>query len=431
MSFQTGHCYSYYTATVNFEVNYPRLEGMIKADVCVIGAGFTGLSTAIELAERGYKVVVIESKRVGWGASGRNGGQLIGGFSGADEIVKRLGPDVADMVWDMRWAGNDIVRQRIEKYKINCDFKAGHLEVASKPRHIAALEARLAAHERRNFSHKYRMVTRDEIRHVLGTDAYIGGLINMGSGHLHPLNLCLGEARAAENMGVMIFEHTPALDIIPGEKAKVIVKSGVVEADFVVLAGNAYHRLSPQLPRLNGILFPVGSFMLATEPLSEELAGQINPLDLAVCDQNFLVDYFRLSADRRLLFGGRCNFGVKQLQPQRIRTVLGPRMLKIYPQLADVRIDFEWGGNIGVTLNKVPQLGRLAPNVFYAQGYSGHGVNFSHLAGNIMADAVAGTMERLDIFERIKPVQLYMPSWVGDKIIAMGAIYYGLRDRMG
>lgn len=429
MSFQTGHCYSYYTATVNFEVNYPRLEGMIKADVCIIGAGFTGLSTAIELAERGYKVVVIEGKRVGWGASGRNGGQLIGGFSGADEIVKRLGSDVVDMIWDMGWAGNDIVRQRIDKYKIDCDLKYGHLEVAVKPRHVAALEASLAEYERRNFPHKFRMVTEQEIRHVLGTDAYIGGLINMGSGHLHPLNLCLGEAKAAENLGVMIFEHTPALDIISGEKAKVIVKSGIVEADFVVLAGNAYHRLGPLFPQLNGVLFPVGSFMMATEPLSEEIAARINPLDLAVCDRNFLVDYFRLSADRRLLFGGRCNFDVKKTD--RIRATLVPRMLKIYPQLADIRIDFEWSGNIGVTLNKVPQLGRLAPNVFYAQGYSGHGVNFSHLAGHIMADAIAGVMERLDIFERIKPVRLPVSPWVGDKISALGMIYYALRDRMG
>jgi len=249
--------------------------------------------------------------------------------------------------------------------------------------------------------------------------------MNMGNGHLHPLNLCIGEARAAAAQGAVISEHSPVLRIDHGSKATVVTERGSVTAEAVVLAGNAYQFLEP---RLRGHLLPVNSFIIATEPLSEEQVASINPRDLAVCDPNYVLEYFRLSADKRLLFGGRCNYSGSD--PQRIKTMLRPKMQRIYPQLANVKIDYAWGGTIGVTANRVPQLGKLAGNVFYAQGYSGHGVNVTHLAGEIMADAVGGTMERMDIFSSIRPIVIPGAHILANPLVSLGMFYFQLRDKL-
>ena len=298
-----------------------------------------------------------------------------------------------ELLWNMRWAGHEIIRERVEKYAIQCDLKSGYLDVAIKDRHLRDLLAEQERLEEHGFPFKVKMLSKEETQQTIGTSAYIGALMNMGNGHLHPLNLCVGEARAAVSQGATIYEKSLVLNIEKGSRPKVVTEQGSVTADFVVLAGNAYHALER---KLRGIMFPVNSFITATEPLSEDLIAIINPLDLAVCDPNFILEYFRLSADKRLLFGGRCNyFGT---DPEIIKQQLRPRMLKIYPQLADTKLDFAWGGTIGVPINRVPQIGRVAPNVFYCQGYSGHGVNVTHLAGQIMADAVCGTLERFDLF---------------------------------
>lgn len=419
------HTGSYYAATLNQPTKYPSLKGEQSADVCVIGAGFTGVSTALHLAERGYNVHVVEANRVGWGASGRNGGQMIGGISGESTLASSFGKNIDQLVWDMRWAGHEIIRERVATYGIQCDLKTGYLDVAIKKRHLDSFEKDLDALEKFDFPHEFRMLSKAETADTIGTDAYIGALLNMGNGHVHPLNLCIGEALAAESVGATFYEQSPVLNIEHGNKPKVITTYGSVSADFVVLAGNAYHFLEPTL---RGILFPVHSFILATEPLPEDLVKFVNPKDLAVCDPNFVLEYFRLSADKRLLFGGRCNYSGSD--PQVIRRNLLPRMLKIYPELNDVKIDYAWGGTIGVTVNRVPQLGRLSPNIFYSQGYSGHGVNVTHLAGQIMADAVAGTLERFDLFANIKPVRIPGAYTFGKQMVALGMFYYQLKDRL-
>lgn len=419
------HTGSYYAATLNQPTNYPSLKGEQIADVCVIGAGFTGVSTALHLAERGYNVHVVEANRVGWGASGRNGGQMIGGISGESTLASSLGKNIEQLVWDMRWAGHEIIRERVATYGIQCDLKTGYLDVAIKKRHLDSFKKDLDALEKFDFPHEFRMLSKAETADTIGTDAYIGALLNMGNGHVHPLNLCIGEALAAESVGATFYEQSPVLNIEHGNKPKVITTYGSVSADFVVLAGNAYHFLER---KLRGILFPVHSFILATEPLPEDLVEFVNPKDLAVCDPNFVLEYFRLSADKRLLFGGRCNYSGSD--PKVIRRNLLPRMLKIYPELTDVKIDYAWGGTIGVTVNRVPQLGRLSPNIFYSQGYSGHGVNVTHLAGQIMADAVAGTFERFDLFANIKPVRIPGAYTFGKQMVALGMFYYQLKDRL-
>jgi glycine/D-amino acid oxidase-like deaminating enzyme len=420
-----SHTGSYYAATVNHRTDYAPLAGDERADVCVIGAGFSGISTALHLAERGYDVRVVEANCIGWGASGRNGGEIIGGIAGESKMASRLGIEGEKILWEMRWAGHDIIRERIETYDIDCDLKWGYLEVAIKPRHLRDQQQESEALEKHGFPYEYRHLSRDEVAANIGTDVYIGGLLNMGNGHLHPLNLCIGEASAAIELGATIHEQSPVLKIEHGKRPRVVTGQGSVSADAVVLAGNAYHFLEPGL---RGHLFPVNSFVIVTEPLSAEQVAEINPGDLAVCDPNFVLEYFRLTADKRLLFGGRFRYFGEETGT--IRKFMTPKLHRIYPQLCAARIDYTWGGTIGVTVNRVPQLGHLSDNVFYMQGYSGHGVNVTHLAGQVMADALAGTMERFDVFAGVKPVLVPGAHVFRKPMVELGMLYHQIKDRL-
>ncbi len=419
------HPSSYYAATANDHTAYEPLRGDVSADVCVIGAGFTGIATALSLAERGFDVRVLEANRVGWGASGRNGGQMIAGISGEANILRHLGSDFEDTLWELRWAGHEIIRSRVQKYDIECDLKSGYLDVAIKPRHLREFEADAARLEKHAFPHEYRMLSAAETRDTLGTKAYIGGLLNMGNGHLHPLNLCKGEARAAVASGATIHEASRVTGIVNGSKARVVTDSGSVTANFVVLAGNAYHAVHRALRR---VMVPVCSFIVASKPLPPETVARINPRDLAVCDPNFVLNYFRLSADKRLLFGARLNYFGED--PAVIARRQRHNIRRLYPELADIDIDFAWGGRIGVPYHRTPVMGRLAPNVFYSQGYSGHGVNVTHVAGQLLAEAVAGTAERFDALASIKPLPIPGAHWFSKPIVSLAVLYYQLRDRL-
>ena len=420
------HTRSYYAATANEVSDYPVLEGRQSADICIVGAGFTGVATALTLVERGFSVALIEANRVGWGASGRNGGQLINGISGLEKIRKKHGDGIADMLWDIRWRGNDIVYERVEKYAIQCDLKSGFVQTALKSRHLADLEELAAQRQRHNFPYKYEIWDKEKTQAMLGSSAYIGGFACYRDGHLHPLNLCNGEAKAAHALGVQIYEQSPVTAIEHGNRPKVKTATGVVEADAVVLAGNAYSTLESK--HLSNLVFPAGSYIIATEPLSEKVVNEINPRDLAVCDLNEVVDYFRLSADKRLLYGGACNYSGRE--PKSIKSYIRPRMLKIYPQLEDVRIEYEWGELIGIVLNRTPAVGRINKNVYYCQGYSGHGLNATHIMGEIVADAIAGTMEKFDLFADMKHFRMPGSQWMGNQIIALGMLYYRLKDML-
>jgi gamma-glutamylputrescine oxidase len=420
------HTSSYYAATRSISTDYPALRGDIEADVCICGGGFSGIATALTLAERGYSVVVLEQNKVSWGASGRNGGQIIAGFSGQGLMRKRLGEEVTDTLWDIGYRGNDIIRQRVARYDIDCDLKWGYVDVAIKPRHLRANEEDFTELQRRGWGDEARMLDRQGMREVTATDAYIGGLINMRNGHLHPLNLCLGEAQAATSLGAQIFEYSEVLAVQHGDKPVVKTAHGQVTASTVVLAGNAYQRLETQ--RLSGLVFPAGSFIIATEPLTDAEIAEINPQDWAFCDPNYVLDYFRLSADKRLLFGGRCNYSGRI--PASIKASIQPRMLKIFPQLKGKRIDFEWGGIIGIVVNRVPLIGRLEKNVYTAWGYSGHGVNMTHATGEIIADAIGGTMEKIDLFEKIKHQRIPFGQALGSQMVALGMMYFRLLDLM-
>jgi glycine/D-amino acid oxidase-like deaminating enzyme len=420
------HTGSYYAASVNEVTDYPELEGAKSVDICVIGAGFTGVATALTLAERGFSVALVEANRIGWGASGRNGGQVINGISGLARIRKKYGSGIDDMLWDLKWRGNDIIYERVEKYGIECDLKGGFLEVAPKPKQVAYLDEYAKERERHNFPHRYEIWDREKTCAMLGTDAFHGGFICYRDGHLHPLNLCIGEARAASDLGVQIFEQSPVVGIEHGERPKVKTANGFVQADTVVLAGNAYSQLEPKY--LSNLVFPAGSYIIGTEPLSEDVVNRVNPMDVAVCDVNEVVDYYRLSGDKRMLFGGACNYSGRD--PVSIKSYILPRMLKIYPDLKDIRIEFEWGGKIGIVLNRIPAVGRINKNVYYCQGYSGHGVCATHVMGEVMADAIGGTMERYDLFAGMKHFRLPGSQWVGNQIVALGMLYYKMKDKL-
>lgn len=420
------HTGSYYAASANEQTEFPALEGEHSVDVCIVGGGFTGVATALTLSERGYKVAVVEANRVGWGASGRNGGQLINGVGGLSKIEKQHGGSVSDLVWEMRWRGNEIIRERVAKYGIDCDLKDGYVEVALKPSQIEYIDEAAEELEKRNFPYRYEVWDKAQTREKLGTNAFHGGFASFRDGHVHPLNLCLGEARAAESLGTQFFEQSPVTGIEHGARPTVMAASGSITADSVLLAGNAYSRLEPKY--LSNLVFPAGSYIIATEPLPDDVATEINQDDVAVCDLNEVVDYYRLSADKRLLYGGACNYSGRD--PSSIKAYIRPRMLKVYPRLKDVRIDYEWGGKIGIVLNRAVTVGRINDNVFYCQGYSGHGVTGTHLMGEIMADAISGTMERFDLFAGIRHFRMPGSHWFGNQIIALGMLFYKLKDRL-
>ncbi len=419
------HTRSYYAASRKLKIEYPSLAGEHRCDVAVVGAGFTGVSTALYLAERGYDVALVESNRIGWGASGRNGGQLIDGFTNVEKFQKRSGQQAeADMVRQMGLECRDIVVQRIEQYSIDCDLKLGFLDVAANTKEQQGLVDYLQDHQKHNYPHEARLISRDELSEFIDSDSYISGLTNDGNGHLQPLDLCIGEAQAANELGTTIFEQTRVTRILHGRKPVVETESGKIFADKVVLAGNAYLRETE--PKLQSTVIPAGSYIIATEPLGEDRAAKLTPADVAFCEQCIALNYFRLSSDKRLLFGGMCNYSGRV--PKSITASLRPRMLNVFPQLEDVGIEYEWGGNIAISVNRCPQFGRIEDNTYYVQGYSGHGIAPTHLAGKMLADIICGDSEQFDVFSKVRHVWLPGGKWFASPAVALGMAYYRLKE---
>lgn len=424
MAETSEHTASYYAATTHTQTDYPSLQGDHTVDVVVVGAGFTGLSTGLHLAERGYKVAIVEAGRVGWGASGRNGGQLIDGMVETDKIEKRLGLQAANLAHQMGVECRDIVLRIIEQYQINCDLKFGFLDLALNQGDVDYFHSEIARKQRLNYPHKMSFVPQEEMRSVIGSDRYIAGLVNEANGHLHPLNLCIGEARAAESLGVRIFEQSRVNKIRHGENPRVETDRGTINASKVVLAGNAY--LGSAERKVSSAVIPAGTYMIATEPVSDDMASEILPKDMACCDQRVGLDYFRLSADNRMLFGGLCNYSGRV--PKSISATLRPNMVRAFPQLKNAKIDYEWGGNIAISMNRIPQFGRIKGNTYYAQGYSGHGVAPTHMAGQVMADVISGDSERFDVFAKVHHWRLPGGKLFANPALALGMLYFRLKE---
>lgn len=423
-----GHTDSYYAASANPAPVYPPLEGQVEADVCVIGAGYTGLSSALHLAERGYRVVVLEAERIGWGASGRNGGHVgVGQRRGQDDLEKLLGADTARQLWDMSVEAVQLVEELITRHGIQCDLKRGIMHLAAKRSHNRELQEEVELLRERYGYEQIRYAEEDEARSLVGSERYFGAQVDSGSLHLHPLNYALGLADAAAAAGVQFFEHSRVTDYKGGSPCTVNTGKGQVKAKNVVLACNGY--LGGLEPRMAGKIMPINNFVLATEPLPDEVARELIANDHALQDTLFVIDYWKLSGDNRLIFGGGENYTARF--PQNIRHFVRKYMLQVYPQLADTQIEFGWGGTLAITMNRMPHLGRLEPNVFYSQGYSGHGVPTATLAGKLIAEVVAGTEERFDIL-----AQIPTPSFPGGTLLrwpglVAGMLYYSLKDRLG
>jgi len=419
------HPESYYAATRRYTRTYPELTERIDVDVCVVGGGFSGVNTALELAERGDSVALVEGRRIGWGASGRNGGQLIRGVGhGLEPFRKVLGQAGIEAVTAMGEESVEIVRERVARYSIECDFKMGYCDLATRRRHVRDFELEYAALKAAGYAHRVELLPKQRMHEVVGSDRYVGGLIDMGAAHLHPLNLVAGEAEAAHALGVRIFEQSLVTEVVEGDRPIVRTAKGEVRASKVVLCGNAY--VAGLNSALSGKVLPAGSYVVATEPLPEDVWRRVLPKDLAVCDQNVALDYYRLSADKRLLFGGLCNYSGRD--PQSIENVLKPHLVRVFPYLKDVRIDYQWGGMIGIGANRFPQVGRLAPNVYYAQAYSGHGLNVTHLAGRLIAQAMHGEDERIELFERVKHMTFPGGPTFRSPLLALGMLYHRLKD---
>ena len=422
-----GYVTSYYAASAQAAPLRPQLSGAVECDVCVVGAGIAGCSAALHLAAQGLSVVVLEEHRVGWGASGRSGAQAIQGIAAGQAKLERLvGAADARAVWEVSVEGLVLMRQLIARYNIACDWVDGHMQAAIKERHERELLAEL--HELRD-GYGYdsvRWLSREELRANVASDRYRGALYDTNSGHLHPLNYTLGLARAAVTHGAQIFEGTRALGFASSGSGQVRVQTaqGEVRARSLVLCGNVY--LGATAPSLAAKIMAVATYIVASEPLGAARATELIANNAALSDMNWVLDYYRRSADHRLLFGGRVNYsGLKSFDAP---TATRARMLAVFPQLHDVRIDYAWGGEVDITLNRAPHFGRLAPNVYFLQGFSGHGIALTGIAGKLVAQAICGTAARFDVFARIPHRNFPGGAALRRPALVLAMLWYRLRD---
>ena len=427
VSFSADYPDSYYAASANPQPRHANLEGEESADVCVVGAGFTGVSAALHLAERGYQVTLLEAARVGWGASGRNGGQLgMGLRKDVIELEPRLGRARARVLWDMAAEAMDIIRDRIERHAIRCDYKRGNLLAATRRRFLPQLAAEAELLSRHYDYDGYRMLDQAEIRAAVASAQYCGGRMDSGGGHLHPLNYVLGMAQAAVEAGVRIYEDSQVERIEWQSSPLVKASRGQVRSRYVLLCGNAY--LGNVEPRIRATVMPIANHVLATEPLGEERARALIRDDCCVCATKFVVDYYRLSADHRMLFGGGESYSYEE--PSNLKEFVRRYMLKVFPQLRDARIDYAWSGQLAITMDRLPHFGRLGRSAFFVQGFSGSGVVLSQLAGRLMAEAVAGSAERFDVFAALPHRKFPGGALLRKPMLVAGMLYYALKDRL-
>jgi gamma-glutamylputrescine oxidase len=423
---------SYYEATARPTPQRAVLQGHVTADVCVVGGGLAGISAALELAQRGYAVVLLEARRVGWAASGRNGGQALVGFASDQDVFEsQLGLADAKRAFAITVDALELLRARITQYNIDCDWVPGALSCAVRPTKARALDAWV---EKMRGVYGYThlsSIPASEIGQWVQTTRYVNGAIDTLGGHLHPLNYTRGLAAAAERAGATIYEQSPVVEVTPaahaGGKARVKTANGEVRASFVVLAGNMH--LGSVARSLESRIMPVGTYIMTTVPLEKARADALIKNRAAVCDTQFVLDYYRVTGDDRMLFGGRVSYSTRT--PNNLQETMRAKMLRVFPQLANVAVSHAWGGFVDISMNRAPDFGRLspaAPDVLYLQGFSGHGLALTGIAGKLAAEVVAGQAERFDLLARIK----HQPFPGGDVLrmpaLVLGMAYYRLRD---
>jgi gamma-glutamylputrescine oxidase len=424
---RTGHIDSWYAASASLALDFPRLQGEIKVDVCIVGGGYTGLSAALHLRERGYSVVLLEAEKVGWGASGRNGGHVgVGQRPDQETLEGMVGMEQARKLWQLGLEAVDTVCELIERHNIDCELKRGNLHVAAREKHVDEMKSYCEKLQRDYDYQDCRYVDRSELEQMTSSRRYFAGELDTRARHLHPLNYALGLAQAASKSGVQIFEGSRVKRYQQGQRVEVTTELGSVDAEYLVLACNGYlENLSKPAARK---IMPINNYVIATEPLPEATARSLIRDDTSMSDSLFVINYWKLSADNRLLFGGGENYSRRF--PSDIKGFVRKYMLQTYPELEQTRIDYGWGGTLAITMNRMPAFGRLQGNVLYAQGYSGHGVPIATLAGKLLAEAVSGTAERFDIMASVPS-----PSFPGGTLLrwpglVAGMMWYALKDKL-
>jgi gamma-glutamylputrescine oxidase len=401
----------------------------VSADVCVIGGGIAGCSTALHLAEAGYKVVLLESHTVGFGASGRSGAQAIFGYAcGQEKLEREVGTTAARAMWDVSIEGLALLRDLIARHDIRCDYVAGQMHVGIKARHERELRDEIAQLRDRYHYQSVRYVERDELRSLVASDRYVGAMFDSNSGHLHPLDYTRGLAAAAERAGAALHEQTLVTRIDGGrtaaEPVTVRTDRGIVTARHVAICGNAL--LGSTVPELARKIMAVGTYIVATKPLGAERAAALITNNAAITDINWVLDYFRRTADHRLLFGGRVSYS--GLDPFNTAGATRARMLRVFPQLADVDVEYSWGGYVDITMSRGPHFGRLGPNVYFLQGFSGHGIVLTGIAGKLVAEAIRGQAERFDLFGKLTHRDFPGGMALRRPALVLAMLYYRLRD---
>lgn len=421
---QTEHINSYYAATAHKQVAYPRLDGTLNTDVCILGGGFTGINAGLELAQRGINAVVLEAVRVGFGASGRNGGQIVNGYSrDLDVITARYGTKAGRAIASMAREGGNIIRERVAQYNIECDLKPGGVFAALSHAQFRGLAHHIKVWHEYGFTDGFELLDKGDLQRHVKTERYVGGLLDHFGGHIHPLNLVQGEAAAFTSLGGAVYENSPVIELKFDDLITVKTSHGEVRAKTLLICGNAY--LQNLVPALETQIMPVSSQIVVTEPLGEE-AEALLASNMCIEDCNYILDYFRRTSDNRLLYGGGAVYGGHD--PESVRAKVLPLLHKTFPDLRNVRIDYAWSGKFALTLPRFPQVGRLASNVYFSHGDSGHGVTTTHLLARILAEAVKGETKRFDLFADLP----FFPFPGGQKFrvpfTVAGSWWYRLRD---
>lgn len=417
---------SYYAATATTLEPFPEAEGEISCDVAVIGGGFTGLSAALHLAEAGMSVAVLEAHRVGFGASGRNGGQVHPGQRlDQDALEKMVGPEMARKLWRIAVESVDLTIELAGRHAPDAGYVPGLIHADHRARFVPHSHA-YAEKLRRDYGYdRIRPLGRDEIRAKVGSEAYFGGVEDMGGGHLHPLNYALGLARAAKAAGARIYERSRVQWVSESEPVRLGTAKARITARYLLWAANGY--LGHLDRRIAARVMPINNFILATEPLGD-LADELIPENQAVADSKFVINYFRLSEDRRMLFGGGESYGYRF--PADIAAKARAPMLEIFPQLAGAKIDFAWGGTLGITVNRMPHFERIAGNILTAGGYSGHGVALATLGGKLAAEAMLGQAERFDLMAEVPTLRFPGGPAMRTPLLVLAMLWFSLRDKL-
>ena len=425
---------SYYAATALRDCSHAPLHGDTRCDVAVVGGGLAGLSAALDLRQRGLDVLLLEARELGYGASGRNGGQAIHGLACEQEVIEaQLGLEDARRVWAMSLEALDLLRQRIADHAIACDWQEGYLGVACNPRKGRAL-MQWADRMQSVYGYPLQRIAASEMGNWIASPRFHSGIHDPRSGHLHPLKYTLGLAQAAAAAGVRIHEHSPVLELVPGDPARLRTTRGEVLAHRVLLAGNVY--LQGVAPGLAARIMPVGTYIACSQALPPALATSLVPSQSAVCDNNFVLDYFRPTPDHRMLYGGRVSYSTAT--PADLAESMRQRMLLTFPQLQGQAVEYAWGGFVDITMNRAPDFGRLPPaqaggarNVYYLQGFSGHGLALTGLAGRLVAEAMCGDASRFDVFARLRHRNFPGGRWLRTPALVLGMAWYRLRDMLG